>query len=152
MKTAPLPSRGAFPLPGRIPGAACGVGGHGAFTGRAGVAGLTGAAHVAGVTGGAGGIGHGREGGFPRLGGVGGGGGGHDRGARGRFLGDHAAGMVADVGCAAAAREQGRRQSQDQRKAQDLFHSNTSCQNADGASLPQGFGDKQGNFYEKENF
>ena len=138
MKTAPLSIRGAFPLPGRIPGAACGVGGHGAF-----------------VTGGAltgGGVRHGREGGFPRLGGMGGRGGGHDGGARGRLLGDHAAGMVADVGCAAAAREQGRRQSQDQRKAQDLFHSNTSCQNADGGSLPRRSGDKRGNFYEKEIF
>ena len=138
MKTAPLSFRGAFPLPGRIPGAACGGGGHGAFAAGGAFSG--------------GGVRHGREGGFPRLGGVGGGGGGHDRGARGRLLGDHAAGMVADVGGAAAAREQGRRQSQDQRKAQDLFHSNTSCQNADGGSLPRRSGDKRGNFYEKEIF
>ena len=138
MKTAPLSFRGAFPLPGRIPGAACGGGGHGAFAAGGALSG--------------GGVRHGRSGGLLRLGGVGGRGGGHDGGARGRLLGDHAAGMVADVGGAAAAREQGRRQSQDQRKAQDLFHSNTSCQNADGGSLPRRSGDKRGNFYEKEIF
>ena len=130
--------RGAFPLPGRIPGAACGGGGHGAFAAGGALSG--------------GGVRHGRSGGLLRLGGVGGRGGGHDGGARGRLLGDHAAGVVADVGGAAAAREQGGGQGQSQRKAQDLFHSNTSCQNADGGSLPRRSGDKRGNFYEKENF
>ena len=138
MKTAPLSFRGAFPLPGRIPGVACGGCGHGAF--------------VAGGALSGGGVRHGREGGLLRLGGVGGRGGGHDGGARGRLLGNHAAGMVADIGGAAAAREQGSGQGQSQRKAQDLFHSNTSCQNADEGSLPHGTCDKRGNFYEKENF
>lgn len=140
--------RGAAALSGRIPGPAGGVGGHGALAGGAGGVGAAGGFTAAG-----GGIGHmgpGGLGGPGRL--VGGCGGGHDGGARGRLLGNHAAGMGADVGGTAAAREQGSGQRQRKGKAQDLFHINTSCQNADEGSLPHRTGDKRGNFYEKENF
>ena len=136
------PIGAAFSLSGGVAGDVFGchgaVGGGGAFGG-------VGGGHTA-CPGGLG-AGHRGQGGLRGAGGLMGGGGcGHDRGARGGLLGDHAVGIGADIGAAGAARKEGGSHDHRQQQAQDLFHFITSCQNADGVSVPQSTRTKQGNF------
>ena len=67
------------------------------------------------------------------------------------YRGHRHVGKLIDHACA-AAREQGGGQGQRQDQTHNLFHINTSCQNADGASIPQPFGDKQGIFSKHGKF